>query len=143
MNTLLLDLSTWDLVIDSDGDIAVAADPYSQAQDAASAIRTFQGECYFDTTLGVDYTQILGTLPPTALVKKLLSNAALTVPGVVTANVFLSSLNNRQITGQVQITNEEGAVAAVNVGVIPNLPIPLNAIFILNQSLLGGPNVLG
>ncbi len=123
MQTLLLDLSTWDLVIDSDGNIAVGSDPYSQAQDAASAIRTFLGEVYYDTTLGVDYSQILGTLPSTALMKKLFSNAALTVPGVVAANVFLSSLNNRQITGQVQITNEEGLTSAANfVGVTPTLP---------------------
>lgn len=122
MQTLLLDLSTWDLVIDSDSNIAVASNPYSQAQDAASAIRTFLGEVYYDTTLGVDYTQILGTLPSTALIKKLFSNAALTVPGVVAANVFLSALSNRQLTGQVQITNEEGLTAAANFGITPTLP---------------------
>ena len=35
--------------------IAVADEPYALAQDAASAIRTFIGECYYDTTKGLPY----------------------------------------------------------------------------------------
>ena len=34
MNTLLLHTSTWDLTVDIDGNIAMASDPYSEAQDA-------------------------------------------------------------------------------------------------------------
>ncbi len=43
-STLLLDQVTWDLAVDTSGNIAVASDPYSQAQDAASSIKTFAGE---------------------------------------------------------------------------------------------------
>ena len=43
MNTLLLDTLRWDLCLDVHGNIAVASDPYSVAQDVASAIRTFSG----------------------------------------------------------------------------------------------------
>ena len=54
-DTLLLDLTNWDLVLDVNGNIAIARPPYALAQDAASAVKTFQGECYYDTTLGIPY----------------------------------------------------------------------------------------
>lgn len=109
MKTLLLDQTTWDLVVDASGDIAVASDPYSIAQDAASAIRTFQGECYYDTTLGVPYwSQILGRSPPLSLLKAKLVAAALTVPDVATARCVISSFEGRVASGQVQITTSSG-----------------------------------
>ncbi len=61
MKTLLLDRSTWDFVLDANGNIAVASDPYSQAQDAASEIKTFSGAVYYDTRMGLPYWRdILG-----------------------------------------------------------------------------------
>lgn len=109
MKTVFLNPNTWDLVLDRSGNIAVASDPYSQAQDAASAIRTFQGEVYYDTTLGVPYwQQILGRFPPAALLKAHFVRAALTVPGVVKARCFLASLDKRTLRGQVQVTNSAG-----------------------------------
>ena len=55
MKTLLLDQTTWDLTLDANNNIALAAEPYAFAQDAASAIRLFQGELWYDTTRGVPY----------------------------------------------------------------------------------------
>jgi hypothetical protein len=113
MQTLLLDQVTWDLLIDSDGNIAVASDPYSQAQDAASAIKTFQGEVFYDTALGVPYwQQILGKLPPTSLVKAKFIQAALTVPGVVKAACYFTSFTGRLRRGQVQITNDDNQTSS-------------------------------
>ena len=106
MDTLLLDGTSWDLLSDASGNIALASIPYAQAQDAASAIRTFQGECYYDTTIGVPYwAQILGKFPPLPLLKAKFASAALTVPGVTTASVYISSFVDRAIKGQVHITN--------------------------------------
>jgi hypothetical protein len=114
VQTLLLDTVAWDLTTDSSGNIAVASDPYSQAQDASSAIRTFQGECYLNTALGIDYVgQIFGKRSPIALLKQKLAQAALTVPGVTSAVVLFSSIANRGASGQVQITNSNGQTAAV------------------------------
>lgn len=113
MRTILLDRSTWDLVIDAAGNIAVAGDPYAQAQDAASAIRTFSGEVYYDTTLGVPYwSSILGKAPPVALMQARFVAAALTVPGVTAAQCFITSLRDRRVRGQVQIRNDAGVQAA-------------------------------
>ena len=101
MNTLILDTVKWDLLIDAAGNIAVAQDPYSQAQDAASAIRTFQGEVYYDTTLGIPYWEkVLGFAPPLSLIKHYINTAALTVPGVVGAVSYINSFVKRAIGGQ-------------------------------------------
>ena|SRR5271166_1811059 len=116
MDSLLLDISAWDLVLDVDGNIAVASDPYSQAQDAASACRLFKGELWYDTTQGIDFFgTILGQLPSLNLMKKAFVNAALTVPGVVRAQAFLSAIGkNRVLSGQVQIVNSASLSAAAN-----------------------------
>lgn len=123
--TLTLDVDSWDLTLDTSGNIAVTADPDALAQDAASAIKTFLGECYFDTTIGVPWTQqILGPPPPAAppslaLLKLQLSNAALTVPGVASAQVFLSAFSNRSVAGQVQIvSSSSGQASAANFTVV-------------------------
>jgi hypothetical protein len=114
MDTILLDTVSWDFVLDVHGNIAVASDPYSLAQDAASAIRTFLGECYFDTTIGVNYSLIIGTLPTLSVMKAQFVAAAKTVPGVTAARVVIASVSDRTVTGQVQITDISGNTAVSN-----------------------------
>lgn len=112
MKTLLLDTVTWDLVVDADSNIAVASDPYSQAQDAASSIKLFAGELYYDTTRGVPYfTEILGRAAPVSLMRAKFTAAALEVPGVTAARAIISQVLGRRASGQVQITNATGASA--------------------------------
>ena len=115
MQTLLLDPTTWDLTVDARGNIAVASDPYSLAQDAASQCRLFEGELWYDTTQGVPYwKEILGKLPPVSLIKSELVTAAKLVPGVIAAQCFISSIANRQVTGQVQVLDNSGSVLAAS-----------------------------
>lgn len=115
MRTFLLDTVNWDLVLDATNNIAVADDPYSLAQDAASAVKTFQGEVYYNTTLGVPYWDtILGKWPSLAYVKAKFVEAALTVPGVVAAQAFISSFKHREIQGQVQVSDIAGKIIPVN-----------------------------
>lgn len=113
MQTLLLDPATWDLLVDATRNIAVADDPYSKAQDAGSAIKLFSGEDYYDTTRGVPYwSQILGKAVPVSLLKAKLVAAAETVPGVTAAKCYITSIDNRAVHGQVQITDQSGTVLA-------------------------------
>lgn len=115
MDTLLLDVEAWDLAVDTAGNIAMASAPYALAQDAASAIRTFEGECFYNTAIGIPYfTQILGYAPPVALMKANFNEAALTVPGVVTSQCFITSWEDRVVRGQVQITDEDGNTSAAS-----------------------------
>ncbi len=112
MKTVLLDTVLWDLVLDVSGNIAVATNPYALAQDAASAIRTFAGEDWYNTAIGVPYTQLLGRAPNIALMKAKFIEAALTVPEVIAAQVFISSIVGRRVTGQVQVTDTSGRITA-------------------------------
>lgn len=113
MKTVYLDPLEWDLALDASGNIALAAEPYALAQDAASAIRTFRGEAYYNVDLGVPYWgRILGELPPIDLMKAEFTAAALTVPGVVDAKAFITGITDRQVTGQVQVIDASGLVSA-------------------------------
>lgn len=122
MSTIFLDPGTWDLTLDVSGNIAVvgvaqgpAFAAYALAQSAANQIKLFQGEQYYDVTQGVPWwQQILGKLPPLSLVKAKLVEAALAVPGVVSAVVYISSFSNRVVSGQVQVTDALGNVAGAN-----------------------------
>lgn len=115
MRTLLLDTGTWDLTKDVSGNIAVASQPYALAQDAASAIRLFQAELYFDTRPGIPYfDQILGEAPPISLMKAWFVRSAMTVPGVVSAVAYISEWTDRTVRGQVQVKDTNGNVTAAS-----------------------------
>lgn len=114
MKSLYLTTGAWDLAVDTAGNIATCTEPYRLAQDAACAIRTFVGDVYYDQAAGLPYfADVLGQLPPIELVKSLMVDAALSVPGVVDAQVFLTSAD-RTLSGQVQVTDRAGAITAAN-----------------------------
>lgn len=114
MNTLLLAQNTWDLTIDSSGNIAMATDPYAPAQDVASECRVFSGEEWYNTGNGIPYFQfILGKLPAASLLRQYLVNAALTVPEVATASVIFTGFKNRNLSGQIQITLTSGVTVTI------------------------------
>ena len=109
MKTAYLDPETWDLVLDINGDIALADEPYSTLQDCCSRLRTRQGECYYDTTLGVPYFQdILNRNVNLELIRSEYIRVALQDPRIVSAKVFFRELKDRRLLGQVQITDING-----------------------------------
>lgn len=109
-STLLLDIVAWDLCLDARGNWAVAAPPYAVIQSVASACKLFLGELYFDTSRGVPYFfDVLGVAYPLALLKSDLIAAAMSVPGVLSAKVFLDAIVGRKVTGQVQVETSDGA----------------------------------
>ena len=113
MRTVLLDREAWDWAIDANGNIAIASDPYSQVQDAASSCRTFLGECFYNTLIGVPFFQsILGHFQPVQVMRASFEAAAFRVPGVTNVQVFLSGIVGRSISGQVQIQTADSQLAA-------------------------------
>lgn len=114
-STLLLDQTAWDLVLDANGNIAMASPPYALAQDVASAVRLFLGELWYDTTQGIPYwTQVLGKLPPASLLIEMINQAALTVPGVVSVQTFITAFNARAVEGQIQFVDINNVTTTVN-----------------------------
>lgn len=114
-NTVLLNPNTWEFMLDSAGNIAIATHPYSIAQDVASACKLFYGELWYNTGIGVPYfEQILGKVVDIAVLKNYLIQAALTVPGVVKANVVITGYNHRELQGVVQFIDENGTQGQVS-----------------------------
>ena len=124
MKTLLLHPVKWDLVLDANGNIAVATDPYRTAQDVACALRTFLGELWYQKTRGVPYFQnILGQSPSLGFVKAKLEAAALEVPGVTSATAYISSFTNRKLSGQIQVTDSTGKIITVTIPTLGNFTL--------------------
>ena len=116
MDTLLLDQDTWDLCVDAAGNIAVASNPYSQAQDVASAIMTFEGECIYDATLGIPYwDEVLGMLPPVSVYTEYVTDAAYTIDGIVEAKCNINSFSERSLKAQLVFINEDGEESGVTI----------------------------
>lgn len=116
-NTLLLDQAIWDLVLDINGNIALAGTPYSYAQDVTSAVRTFLGECWYNTNLGLPYWQkILGQLPPIGYIEQQINEEALTIPNIISAETSIVSFVNRAIDGVILITDADSNPAIVPFG---------------------------
>ena len=115
MKTLLLDRDAWDLVLDANGNIAMAGAPYSIAQDVASAIRTFLGECWYDGAQGLPYwLDILGHYPPLQYVRQKITDAAMSIPNVAEVKVLFVDFTGRALTGQVQIIDKQGKESGVS-----------------------------
>lgn len=112
-DTFLLQRDAWDLCVDAARNIAVASSPYAPLQDAASAGRTFAGEPWYDTTQGIPYFgQVFTGGQPVQILKARMTQAAQAVPGVASARVVLSGLTARTVTGQLQVTLDDGSVLA-------------------------------
>lgn len=112
--TLLLDTDTWDLTLDPAGNMALADARYSIAQDVASAVSTWSGECWYDNSLGLPYkTQILGQKLAESLVKAQIKNAALTIDGVSQVTTIDLQQTNRKLSGTIEIIDASGVTAGV------------------------------
>jgi hypothetical protein len=114
-DTLLLDRTAWDLVLDSNSNIALASPPYSLAQDVATAQRTVVGDNYYSQTDGIPYFNLdQGSIPPVSLMQAYLRKQALTVLGVVQIIVRITGFIGRKLTGQTLFTDEDGNVNVSN-----------------------------
>lgn len=107
--TLLLDPTNWDLLVDADGNIAAADEPYRLAQDVSVAVRTFVNDQWYKPSYGIPYfEQILGKKPPLQLIRAQLERIALTVSGVVKAQAGITKFQGRKIEGFVTVTDKSG-----------------------------------
>lgn len=82
-------MANW--LLNSDGDLDFSTGNYTKvtgveaiAQDCETRLRTFLGEWFLDTRIGVPYYQdILGQKPRIPVVRNIFRKAVLTTPGVI------------------------------------------------------------
>lgn len=106
--SLPLNLQTWDLQLDAYGNLSLQEEAASIAQDVACAIRTFQGECRYNVSLGMPYFQsILGKLPAGSFVVAAIQQQAYTIPLVEKCTVprLLLDQTTRKLSGLALITS--------------------------------------
>lgn len=105
MITYELDSVNWDLVVDQSGNFATVADAAQIAQDVASAVRTYLGECWYDTSLGMPYFQsIFGQTPSSSFLRAQITKAAMSIQSVTGATVTRLLLKSRKLTGTILVT---------------------------------------
>lgn len=116
MRTLFLLPSTWDLELDSSGNIAVASDIYQQAQDVASACRTFSRDVYYDQQVGIPYFEnVLGQFGfPLSLYKMHLEDAAKSIDARIVSASAQLRLTGRVASGSILFTNDENQTGQIN-----------------------------
>jgi hypothetical protein len=125
--SLMLNWDTWDLQLDSNGNLAMW--PVSQynnsvAQDAACAIKTFIGDCWYNNTLGLPYFQgIFGQNPPLSWLSAKIVAQCLTMSNITRAVVLTLSLVNVP-NGASLLTQLKGTVLVWPLG--SSEPIPVN-----------------
>lgn len=115
MKTIFLLPTTWDITLDSAGNLAVATEEYQQAQDIASSCRVFHGDDFYNKNDGIPYLEsILGKSSyPIALYQRNLHDRSMLVNGIVSAEVQLQRLDNRVLSGSIIFTNENGIQGTV------------------------------
>ena len=105
--SLRLNTDSWDIALDDSGNIASTPNPYAVAQDVACACKTFLGEAWYDTTLGIPYYQrILGHWPGTQLINTKMQSEALKLDYVQTATCSITiGKQDRIASGVMTITD--------------------------------------
>lgn len=109
MKTFFLLPATWDLTLDTQGNIAVATEEYQQAQDISSSCRVFLGDDYYNKNDGIPYLEsIMGrSAYPIALYQRHLHDRSMLVDGVVSIDVSLQPIKDRVVSGNITFTNEK------------------------------------
>ncbi|MBS1057184.1 hypothetical protein [Gluconobacter kondonii] len=115
MKSLLLDRSTWGLALDANGNLAVCTEPYSVIQDVACAVRTWLGECWYDTSLGLPYDSgIFDGASSIPLLRSQAEQAAMTVPGIAAAQcALIGPRADRSVGGMIAVTLTTGETQSV------------------------------
>ena len=104
----------WDLTIDGSGNIQMISGASALEQDVASAAMTFYGEVYYDSTVGVPYfAQVFGQSYSPSIAARLIQSAVLDVPNVASAQVTLNSLASREVSGNINFVDVNGAALGV------------------------------
>ena len=127
-HTLTLDAG-WDLQLDAAGNIMTSSGDYAVAQNVANAVRLFTDDAYYDPDRGIPHFALtLGRKPVMSVFRAVVRRAALGVDGVRAAEVKDlalsqkdaqspdgSSVTPRTLTGDIQLTMEDGETYGIDI----------------------------
>jgi len=108
---------TWDLYLDSSGNIAVLPDkPVAPllSQRIKHRLQTFRGECYLDRSIGVPYfSEVMKKNPDLGRIRSLLASVISGVEGVVKILSLdvLFSQRTRTLSVKFRVMGSENSIA--------------------------------
>lgn len=113
-HSLYLDPNTWDLTLDQAGGIAVTTDAYAIAQNVANAIRLFTNDAYYNQDRGIPHFALeLKAHPKISVLRARIKEAAENVAGVKNAQVQDLTVIDRNLTGDILLTLDDGTTTNV------------------------------
>lgn len=115
-NLLLSD--SWDIFLNSNGNIALTAGIYCDCQNVASAIRMFTKDAYLAQNQGIPHFNLdLGKNTPLSLIRSTYRKRAKQMENISNAVVDYLRIDTdtRTLTGRVVITNENGQQGAIEI----------------------------
>lgn len=108
----------WDISLDSNGNFSMADGDYAVAQNAACACRAFVNDMYFNQSEGIPHfsTDISNksTVNPT-LLAYFMEKEAKKFPEIKGAKLTDLAIENRLLTGKLELTLETGRVIYVTI----------------------------
>lgn len=112
---LALDTATWDLELDSDGNILTLKDGSQLiAQRIQCRLQTFRGECFLDRSIGVPYFQeVMKKNPDLGRIRALLASVIAGVEGVskILSLVVTHSAATRHMGVAFRVQSGDGTIA--------------------------------
>lgn len=108
---ITIGLENNDIKVDKKGNIFIKDGANQIAQDVASSIKVWKGECPLDTERGIVYTeadQIRNTLMFD------INEQAQRIEGVINSTVIFNSIEDRKLNTTVYITTQSGENVDVN-----------------------------
>lgn len=113
---------TWDFDLDAFGNVATTGDStgdpeYRLAQDAATRVLSWQGEVYYDDTIGIPYPSILGGPPSLPFISSLYAQQAVLANGVkqCVPDFTYTPGAQRELTGQLLVADANGRLGTLQV----------------------------
>lgn len=108
------EVKAWDLKLDINGNIAVCEEPYSIAQQAATEIKLFEGEGWYDRSQGTPYfAKILGINSNLGLIRNTLLGRVNEVDNVMRSDIDMYIDSSRVLHGNIFITTQSGETVNV------------------------------
>lgn len=108
------EVKSWDMKLDINGNIAVCDETYSIAQQAATEIKLFEGEGWYDRSQGTPhFAQILGINSNLGLIRNILLGRVNGVDNVMRSDIDMYVDSSRVLHGNIFITSQSGETVNV------------------------------